>query len=127
MKAVFRYKAGVRHGMCRIDLRCLLEHWDEKQCDFLFYRCSNKEMHFVELKKASDWKHAFNQITNTIVHLSKDAVKALDKSKIKGYIIYYHTSPTANTALRDLQFEFERKMKYRKLEFFRNGSEIYID
>ena len=84
-------------------------------------------MHFVELKKASDWKHAFNQITNTIVHLSKDAVKALDKSKIKGYIIYYHTSPTANTALRDLQFEFERKMKYRKLEFFRNGSEIYID
>jgi len=126
MRIVFRYNEGVRHGMCKLNLRCFLKDLKDEQCDYLFYRCATQTMYFVELKKTQHWEKAFDQITKTIRHFEKKAKSDMDKTKIAGIIIGDNTPPKANLKLRDLENDF-RRAGYHSFTKENNGKQIWID
>lgn len=125
VNVAFRYNDGVVRGMCKLDLRCLLANWKDKQCDFLFYRCATGTFYFVELKKPQAWQEAYDQIVNTILHFEKKKGSDIDKAKVVGYVISRKAPPGANLLLRDLKADF-KKRGYSFFDKINIGEQIWI-
>lgn len=126
VSVAFRYNDGVIKGMCKLDLRCLLADWKDKQCDFLFYRCQTGVFYFVELKKPQAWKEAYAQIVNTISYFEKKKGSDIDKNKVVGYVVSRNSPPKANLVLRDLQADF-KKRGYSFFDRVNIGEQTWID
>jgi len=119
----FRYEGNAQRGMCRIDIRCLLQNVQEvRRCDYVFKRCHTDEFHFVELKKTQEWDDAYDQLVATIHHFRlRNAVSG--KHSVFAYIISNKT-PKVSQPLRGLQDKFLREGKGKMLFRYKSGEEI---
>lgn len=76
---------GSTETFCLIKIdKCLIISAKEEKCDFVFRRCSNADLYFIECK-GKKVKKGFAQIVATIGHFQKKM--NLEKDKIWGFIV----------------------------------------
>jgi hypothetical protein len=90
---------------CRIAVDgCLIADDTVKKCDFVFRRCSNSDLYFVELK-GTRIEVAFEQILATLVHFKSKIT--LEKSKVFGFIVSSRVRPQQRQSVRNFKKAFE--------------------
>ncbi len=96
---------------CRIKVDgCFIIDNNSKKCDYIFVRCENHDMYYVELK-GLDIDTAYQQIITTIQqHFNAE------KSQIHGFIITSKGIPSSNAKRRKMEEEFVKKYG-KKLKF----------
>ena len=88
----------------RID-NCFIKSLEIEKCDFGFYRKSNEDLYFVELK-GKQINKAFDQIISTIKYFENNLIK-IPKTKRFGFIVSTKV-PRAGTDVKNLIQKFKR-------------------
>lgn len=89
---------------CRIHVDgCFVIDNDSKKCDYVFVRCKNEDVYYVELK-GQDIGRAYEQIVETISdHFPSP------KAKNYGFIIASKVTPAFNRITAKKKEEFQKK------------------
>lgn len=96
----------------KVDGCVILEDAAQERCDFMFKRCRNEEVYFVELK-GKDVEKGYSQIKSTIEFL-RPKLK-FQREKVSAFIIVSR-SPLSSTRLQALRNEFVKKKYGHVLE-----------
>ena len=88
----------------RIDA-CLIKSLEIEKCDFGFYRKSNEDIYFIELK-GKQINKAFDQIVSTINYFESSLIKT-PKNQRFGFIVSTKV-PSAGTDIKNLIQKFKR-------------------
>ena len=99
---------------CRVNVDgCVIpEDSTLERCDFMFRRCQNREIYFVELK-GKDVEKGYSQIKSTIEFI-RPKLK-FQPEKVSAFIIVSR-SPLSSTRLQALRNEFVKKKYGHVLE-----------
>ncbi len=99
---------GSAEKFCRVHVDgCLIDDSALEKCDYVFLRCSNSDIYFVELK-GRDVEKAFDQIVATIGHFK--AKMKLEQRSIFGFIVASKVKlPKGSTDIANMKKQFAKK------------------
>lgn len=99
---------GSKETFCRVRVdACLIDDSTVEKCDYVFRRCANSDIYFVELK-GSDVTKGFDQIVATIKHFN--GKMELAQAHIFGFIVASKVKlPKGNAEVANLKKTFVRK------------------
>lgn len=102
---IFRIECEDRtEQFCRIHVDgCFVIDNNSSKCDYIFVRCKNEDVYYVELK-GQDIDKAYEQIVRTLQQHYKT-----EKSKIYGFIVTGKGIPNNNAKRRKMEEEFVKK------------------
>lgn len=128
-KRSFSIENPNKEEICRMDLdECIMkDDKEKKKCDFVFLRCKNGSLFFVELK-GQDIGQAYKQITSSISHFQqRKVIEKKNKQLNIGAIICSRISPKHNTLQAKYKKEFARKWGKKLIIKSQNYSHKLVD